>query len=84
MGAAGWRYELGETRSPTDEPTPASRGKPMIYHERLRPPSCDYPSDEWNVIEKGFKLNPRPVGTDAGAGTDIWHAADVGGRWTGR
>ena len=26
----------------------------MIHHERLRPPSDDYPADEWNVIEKGF------------------------------
>ncbi len=26
----------------------------MIHHERLRPPSHDYPADEWNVIEKGF------------------------------
>ena len=26
----------------------------MIRHKRLRPPSHDYPADEWNVIEKGF------------------------------
>jgi alpha,alpha-trehalose phosphorylase len=26
----------------------------MIHHERLRPPSHDYPADEWNIIEKGF------------------------------
>lgn len=26
----------------------------MIHHERLRPPSHDYPADEWNVIERGF------------------------------
>jgi alpha,alpha-trehalose phosphorylase len=26
----------------------------MIHHERLRPPSLDYPADEWNVIEKAF------------------------------
>ncbi len=26
----------------------------MIRHKRLRPPSQDYPADEWNVIEKGF------------------------------
>jgi alpha,alpha-trehalose phosphorylase len=26
----------------------------MIHHERLRPPSQDYPADEWNVIERGF------------------------------
>jgi hypothetical protein len=26
----------------------------MLHHERLRPPSRDYPADEWNVIEKGF------------------------------
>src|SRR5215471_10519796 len=24
----------------------------MLHHERLRPPSRDYPADEWNVIEK--------------------------------
>src|SRR5215475_1251024 len=24
----------------------------MLHHERLRPPSQDYPADEWNVIEK--------------------------------
>ena len=27
----------------------------MIRHKRLRPPSDDYPADEWNVIEKGFR-----------------------------
>jgi alpha,alpha-trehalose phosphorylase len=27
----------------------------MIHHERLRPPSHDYPADEWNIIEKGFR-----------------------------
>jgi alpha,alpha-trehalose phosphorylase len=27
----------------------------MIHHERLRPPSQDYPADEWNVIEKRFR-----------------------------
>src|ERR1700758_2973150 len=26
----------------------------MLHHERLRPPSHDYPADEWNVIEKAF------------------------------
>jgi alpha,alpha-trehalose phosphorylase len=26
----------------------------MIHHERLRPPSRDYPADEWNVVEKRF------------------------------
>src|SRR6476660_1539811 len=26
----------------------------MLHHERLRPPSRDYPVDEWNVIEKAF------------------------------
>jgi len=26
----------------------------MLHHERLRPPSRDYPADEWNVIEKAF------------------------------
>ncbi len=26
----------------------------MIHHERLRPPSHDYPADEWNVIERAF------------------------------
>jgi alpha,alpha-trehalose phosphorylase len=26
----------------------------MIHHERLRPPSGDYPADEWNVVEKRF------------------------------
>jgi alpha,alpha-trehalose phosphorylase len=26
----------------------------MLHHERLRPPSDDYPADEWNVIEKAF------------------------------
>ena len=29
----------------------------MIRHERLRPPSADYPADEWNIIEKRF--NPE-------------------------
>ena len=28
----------------------------MLHHERLRPPSHDYPADEWNVIEKTFHL----------------------------
>jgi alpha,alpha-trehalose phosphorylase len=26
----------------------------MLHHERLRPPSHDYPADEWNIIEKEF------------------------------
>ena len=26
----------------------------MLHHERLRPPSSDYPADEWNVVEKAF------------------------------
>jgi alpha,alpha-trehalose phosphorylase len=26
----------------------------MLHHERLRPPSHEYPADEWNVIEKRF------------------------------
>ncbi|MBV9616082.1 MAG: glycoside hydrolase family 65 protein, partial [Ktedonobacteraceae bacterium] len=26
----------------------------MIHHERLKPPSLDYPADEWNVIERRF------------------------------
>jgi alpha,alpha-trehalose phosphorylase len=27
----------------------------MLHHERLRPPSRDYPADEWNVVEKSFR-----------------------------
>ena len=27
----------------------------MLHHERLRPPSRDYPADEWNIVEKGFR-----------------------------
>ena len=27
----------------------------MLHHERLRPPLRDYPADEWNVVEKGFR-----------------------------
>ena len=30
----------------------------MLHHVRLRPPSHDYPADEWNVIEKA--LHPAP------------------------
>jgi alpha,alpha-trehalose phosphorylase len=26
----------------------------MLHHERLKPPSRDYPADEWNIIEKRF------------------------------
>jgi alpha,alpha-trehalose phosphorylase len=26
----------------------------MLHHERFRPPSHDYPPDEWNIIEKRF------------------------------
>jgi alpha,alpha-trehalose phosphorylase len=26
----------------------------MLHHERLRPPSHDYPADEWSVIENAF------------------------------
>lgn len=26
----------------------------MLHHERLRPPSRDYPADEWNIVEKRF------------------------------
>src|SRR5262245_41409794 len=31
------------------------RAGPMLHHERLKPPSHDYPADEWNVIEKRFR-----------------------------
>jgi alpha,alpha-trehalose phosphorylase len=24
----------------------------MLHHERLQPPSHDYPADQWNVVEK--------------------------------
>jgi alpha,alpha-trehalose phosphorylase len=27
----------------------------MLHHERLRPPSRDYPADEWNIIERAFR-----------------------------
>ena len=27
----------------------------MIRHEPIRPPSGDYPADEWNIIEKRFR-----------------------------
>jgi alpha,alpha-trehalose phosphorylase len=27
----------------------------MLHHERLRPPSREYPADEWNIIEKAFR-----------------------------
>jgi alpha,alpha-trehalose phosphorylase len=27
----------------------------MLHHERLRPPPRDYPVDEWNIVEKGFR-----------------------------
>src|SRR6201981_583797 len=27
----------------------------MLHHVRLRPPSHDYPADEWNIIEKRFR-----------------------------
>src|ERR1700757_2558442 len=30
------------------------RNSEMIRHERFRPPSHDYPADEWNVVEKRF------------------------------
>jgi alpha,alpha-trehalose phosphorylase len=26
----------------------------MLHHERLKPPSHDYPADDWNVVEKRF------------------------------
>jgi alpha,alpha-trehalose phosphorylase len=29
----------------------------MLHHVRLRPPSHDYPADEWNIVEKTF--NPE-------------------------
>src|SRR5215831_14649415 len=30
------------------------RGYPMLHHERLRPPTSDFPPDEWRLIEKRF------------------------------
>jgi alpha,alpha-trehalose phosphorylase len=32
----------------------------MLHHERLRPPSRDYPADEWNIVEKRFRLEFLP------------------------
>jgi hypothetical protein len=29
-----------------------ARNRPMLHHERLRPPSHDYPADEWDVIAR--------------------------------
>ena len=26
----------------------------MLHHERFKPPSRDYPADEWNIVEKRF------------------------------
>ncbi|MBX9828378.1 MAG: glycoside hydrolase family 65 protein [Xanthobacteraceae bacterium] len=26
----------------------------MLHHQRVKPPSHDYPADEWNIIERGF------------------------------
>ena len=27
----------------------------MLHHERLKPPSQDYPPNEWSVIERSFR-----------------------------
>jgi len=27
----------------------------MLHHERLRPPSREYPADEWSIVEKAFR-----------------------------
>ncbi|PYI97497.1 MAG: family 65 glycosyl hydrolase, partial [Verrucomicrobia bacterium] len=27
----------------------------MLHHKRLRPPSHDYPPDEWSLVEKSFR-----------------------------
>ena len=32
----------------------------MIHHERLKPPTRDYPADEWNIIEKEVRPNFSP------------------------
>src|SRR5246500_3331978 len=32
----------------------------MLHHERLRPPSQDYPADEWNIVEKTFRPDFLP------------------------
>src|SRR6516164_5232077 len=29
--------------------------RPMLHHERLRPPSREYPADEWSIVEKAFR-----------------------------
>ena len=46
--------DLGEL---VDDQAPCCLGRngAMLHHERLRPPSRDYPVDEWNVIEKEFR-----------------------------
>ena len=51
LRARHWRCRY---RLLTQFPTLSGRNSPMIHHERLRPPSHDYPADEWNVIEKRF------------------------------
>jgi alpha,alpha-trehalose phosphorylase len=27
----------------------------LLHHERLKPPTQDYPPDEWSLIEKSFR-----------------------------
>src|SRR5262245_23681721 len=37
------------------QPQPSqARAPPMLQHERFKPPSHDYPADEWSVVEKRY------------------------------
>ena len=48
----------------------------MLHHERLRPPSRDYPADEWNIVEKGFR--PEFLAQSRGGSQGIRpHAAET-------
>src|SRR5215471_16709996 len=35
--------------------SPQHRGVRMLHHERVKPPSQDYPPDEWNLVEKNYR-----------------------------
>src|SRR6516165_1686224 len=35
--------------------SPQHRGGRMLHHERVKPPTQDYPPDEWNLVEKNYR-----------------------------
>ena len=76
--ARTWWLKIWPNWSTDRRPAPHWEKLPMLHHERLRPPSRDYPADEWNVVEKAFHPNSWHSSKRCWrSATAIWACADA-------